>query len=195
MDNIHISGNPGSGKTSMCLVFSKQVLMNGGRVFWLSSDVNSERFSQIMENVPITKASNFHSLQFAAEASLKDGFEESISQLTRMCKHLPSTKLIVIDGWDGGIDKYSKRLRIENIGELVKLSKSQDFDIYITSQSYENVGAGPEKFIIRSRTKFEELGFQSWLITPHEKIDGLRILIKEENELTFKMSQEGIEYV
>ena len=194
MDNIHISGTPGSGKTSMCLVISKQVLIDDGRVFWLSSDVNSERFSQIMENVPIRKASNFHSLRYSTEASLKDGFEESISQLTRMCKHLPSTKLIVIDGWDEGVDKHSKQSRIENIGELVKLSKSQNFDIYITSQSYENAGVGPEKYIVRSRIKFEELGFQSWLITPHEKIDGLRILIKEEKELTFKMSQEGIEY-
>lgn len=195
MNNIHISGTPGSGKTSMCLLFSKNILLDEGRVFWISSDINSERFAQIMENVPIRKASNFHSLLFSTEVSIIDGFIDSLQQLTRMICHLPSTRLVVIDGWDIGMDESTKKNRIDEISKLAKLSRKHEFELYVTSQSYENAGNGSEKHIIRSRRKFENLGFESWQIVPDEEKIGIRRLIKNEEEVRFKMIQEGIEYL
>ena len=75
MVNIHISAPPGMGKTSYCLVTSRSVLNDGGRVFWISGEkLNHERFSQIMSKIQVTKASNFHLLSFEDDSIPNNGF-------------------------------------------------------------------------------------------------------------------------
>jgi len=194
MDYIHISGTPGSGKTSMCLVVSKNILLEGGRVFWLSTDINSDRFSQIMEDLPISNASKFHSLLFSEDMSSNNGFEQAINQLIIMPSQLPSTRIIVIDGWDQGMELSSKKLRLDKINELIEVCKRFGIKLYITSQSYENASGTDKKHTIRSKGKLEKIGFENWLIFPDDDSEALRILNKPNEQLSFKMSREGIEY-
>jgi len=199
MAQIHISGSPGSGKTSICLMKSNEILSAGGRVFWVSNKLDPVRFSQIMENIPIQHASKFHSMEFSDNSEVfitkeVNGFEQAINQLIIMSTQLPTTKLIVIDGWDIGIGT-SKNERFDKIESLKEICDKNDIQLYLTSQSYEDASDNLEKYRIRSKTKFEGMGFENWLIYPHDEINSLRKLIKGNKELVFKMINEGIEYV
>ena len=199
MNQIHISGSPGSGKTSICLMKSNEILSTGGRVFWISNKLDSVRFSQIMENIPIQNASKFHSMEFSdnsGELITKDmnSFDQAIIQLIIMSTQLTTTKLIVIDGWDYGINSQNNG-RLTKIKDLKDLCDKNNIQLYLTSQSYEDASNNSEKYRIRSKTKFENMGFENWLITPHDKLDSLRLLIKEKEELIFKMVNEGIEFI
>lgn len=199
MAQIHISGSPGSGKTSICLMKSNEILSAGGRVFWVSNKLDPVRFSQIMENIPIQYASKFHSMEFSDNSEVfvtkeVNGFEQAINQLIIMSTQLPTTKLIVIDGWDIGIGS-SKKERFDKIESLKEICDKNGIQLYLTSQSYEDASDNLEKYRIRAKTKFEEMGFENWLIYPHNEINSLRKLIKGNKELVFRMINEGIEYV
>ena len=195
MVNIHISAPPGMGKTSFCLVTSRTVLDEDGRVFWISGEkLNHERFSQIMSRIQVTKASKFHLLSFEDDSIPNNGFEDCINQLIRMCNSLESTKLVVIDGWDSNMNSYDKKDRIASISSLVE--KSSDlFDIFITSLSYENAGDGDQKYKIRAQKEIEKLGFESWLICENPIKEGVRTITKPHEELNFIMDSTGIEYI
>ena len=196
MVNIHISGYPGCGKTSICLNEVKNNLLSGGRVFWLSySGINFERFTQIIGEIPISNASKFHSLQFSTGISHKDDFDQSIQQLIRMCNHLPSTKLVVIDGWDQGMEDVSKKLRFERISDLVNNSKENEFEIIATSLSYEDASNNSENYKIKAKAKFKNLGFENWLIIPDSNENNLRKIIKPNQTTLYKMIPEGIEII
>ena len=193
MVNIHISGYPGCGKTSICLNEVKKVLLDSGRVFWLSyTGIDFERFRQIIGDIPISKASKFHALQFSSDISHKDGFDTSIQQLIGMCDHLPSTQLVVIDGWDQGMEDFSKKLRFEKISNLVNSSKKNQFEIIATSLSYEDASNNSENYKIKAKVKFEDLEFENWLIIPDPKENNLRKIIKPNQITLYKIIQEGI---
>tara|TARA_Y100000739_G_C20532836_1_gene429773 strand:+ start:489 stop:1076 length:588 start_codon:yes stop_codon:yes gene_type:complete len=195
MPNIHISAPPGLGKTSLCLVNSRKVLNEDGRVFWVSGDkLNHERFSQIMSSVPLSKASKFHLLNFGDESLPNNGFEDIINQLIRMCASLESTKLVVIDGWDSNMQSYDKKNRISSLSSLIQKSNNL-FEIHITSLSYENAGKGDEKYRIRASNEIEKLGFESWLIIPHLKDEGVRTIEKPNEKLNYLMKSDGIEFL
>ena len=194
MENIHISGFPGCGKTSYCLGESKKVLLDSGRVFWLtSSPLDVERFSQIMGDLPISNASKFHSMEFGENILNNNTFENAVIQLINMCGQLTSTKLVVIDGWDGDLDEFSKKYRIENISKLIKTSEKNDFRVIITSTSYEDASNNSEKYKVRSKSKFESMGLVSWLVIPGE--EGFRIIIKPDDSIKFKMVNDGIKII
>tara|TARA_B100000945_G_scaffold304518_1_gene290094 strand:+ start:4419 stop:5012 length:594 start_codon:yes stop_codon:yes gene_type:complete len=194
MDNIHISAPPGVGKTSICLTNSRTVLMEGGRVFWVSrEELNHERFSQIMSGIPISKASKFHLLSFGDE-NTKNEFGSIIQQLIRMSTSLESTKLVIIDGWDSNITPLEKKYRLDGISKLAKASKNS-FDLYITSLAYENAGNSSEKYKIRAANEFEKMGFENWLIVPHSKNEGIKKIIKSNEEMYYVLNSKGIEFV
>tara|TARA_Y100001968_G_scaffold69948_1_gene61090 strand:+ start:33 stop:626 length:594 start_codon:yes stop_codon:yes gene_type:complete len=194
MANIHVSAPPGIGKTSLCLTYSRKVLIEGGRVFWISSDeLNHERFSQIMQDIPISNASKFHLLSFGNE-NTKNDFDVTIEQLVRMVSSLESTKLVVIDGWDSGMTSIEKKYRLEGISKLTKAGKSP-FDIYTTSLAYENAGDSVELYKIRAEKEFEKLGFENWLIVPHDKNEGVKKIIKPKNQINYILKSEGVEFL
>jgi hypothetical protein len=197
MPNIHISGYPACGKTSICLAEAKNNLLNGGRVFWLSCEnIDFERFTQIMGDIPISNASKFHSLEFGAKRTNNtklESFDLAIQQLIRMCSNLPTTKLVIIDGWDHIMDKASKKLRIDSISDLVDSSKVNDFEIMVTSLSYHDASNNSEKYKIRAKAEFENLKFENWLIIPDSNNQKLRKIIKPNEVTLYKMIREGIE--
>ncbi len=198
MPNIHISGYPGCGKTTICLVEAKNNLLNGGRVFWLSCEnIDFKRFTQIMEDIPISNASKFHSLEFGSERTNTklESFDLAIQQLIRMCNNLPSTKLVIIDGWDHLVDNFYKKLRIDSISDLVDCSKINNFEIMVTSLSYHDASNNSEKYKIRAKAEFENLKFENWLIVPDSNNQTLRKIIKPNEVTLYKMIHEGIEII
>ena len=177
---------------------AKKNLLNGGRVFWLSCEnIDFERFTQIMGDIPISNASKFHSLEFGAEKTNTklESFDLAIQQLIRMCSNLPSTKLVIIDGWDHAMDNSFKKLRINSISDLVDSSKVNDFQIMVTSLSYQDASNNSEKYKIRAKSEFENLKFENWLIIPDSNNQTLRKIIKPNEVTLYKMIHEGIEII
>ncbi len=198
MEYVHISGTPASGKSSMCLMFSKEILLEGGRVFWLSPDIHHippERFAQIMQDLPISNASKFHSLNFSDRTSFSENsFEGAITKLMVMATQLPSTKIIIIEDWE----YYGKAGALNKIKELLEICKKNKIKLFLTSICYHDASNSSKKYAIRSESKFEKMGFENWLISPHEDLitsERISKLNKPNEEILFKITNEGIEYI
>ncbi len=198
MEYVHISGAACSGKTSMCLMFSKEILLEGGRVFWLSPsihDMHPERFAQIMEDLPISHASKFHSLNFSDRTSFSENsFEGAMNKLMIMALQLPSTKIIVIEDWQ----HYAKADALKKIEELFVICNENKIKLYLTSLSYQDASDNSKKYSIRSESELGKIGFENWLISPCEELvssERVSKLSKPNEELLFKITNEGIEYI
>ena len=198
MEYIHISGAPCSGKTSMCLMFAKEILLENGRVFWLSPDIHNippERFAQIMEDLPISNASMFHSLNFSDRTSFSENsFEGAMNKLMVMALQLPSTKIIVIEDWQ----HFAKADALKKIEELFNICKKNKIKLYLTSLSYQDVSDNSNEYSIRSESELEKIGFENWLISPNEGLmasERTSKLKKNNKDLLFKITNRGIEFI
>ena len=193
MTHIHYSGVPGSGKTSLCLVESKEVLITDFRVFWLSGkEIDSIRFSQIMNSVPIHKAANFHLLEFGDHAA-KMTFETGIKKIIIMCNQLKSIALIVIDGWDENMDKIEKKSRIDSMDELIKTIKKNNIKLIATSNAYENLNEKGGEYLIRAKNELEKIEFSNNLII--DELNGNYLITNESENRRYKITSIGIEYI
>lgn len=193
MKFIHYSGVPGSGKTSLCLSESKQNLIEGNRVFWISGNrLDPDRFSQIMNDLSISNASKFHLIMFEPE-EIKFSFQKIITQVINMSKQLTTTKLIVFDDWDYDMDAYEKVNRIESISEMVESSKNNSISVIITSLAYESHNNELNKFTARAGNELEKIGFKNSIVCNSE--GGFKSIINSDKTINFKITNNGIEFL
>ena len=194
MNYIHYSGIPGSGKTSLCLVESRKNLEDDSRVFWLSGrSLDPQRFSQIMTDLSISKASKFHLLNFNSNER-ESSFENGINQIIRMCNQLKSTSLIIIDDWDYDMEKYEKSIRINKISELVECSKNNSINVYLTSKSYENLSDDENRYSARAASDLEKIGFNNQIIS-EGILENEYIITASNGNIVFRIIGTGIEFV
>lgn len=183
----HLGVGEGCGGTTLALQYAKEFLSEGGRVVWIcQTPPDPTRFSQIFENVDISKMAKFHLI--ASGEEIFSGVQ-SASKLVRVLN--PS--LIVIDDWTPRTGRANK-LTFSEISKMAKLIDGKSTKLISISALYGDA-SGENEWKIRGEAMLESEGFSHWLLIPTSGKLYQRDLKIGEQTSSFKLSESGFKEV
>jgi len=162
---IHLSVEGGCGGTTFGLHCAVDEIQSGGRVLWASPEMpNATRFSQLFASLNIVESSRFHAL------NLIGAMDRCVDAIVEAERSLPRVGLVVLDDWcapTGRIEKES----LDAVLDLAKRMK-QETTLLLISKSGTDVTGAEEAYRPRSKSVFEENGFEIWGLysNPKKKI-------------------------
>lgn len=134
---VHLSVAGGCGGTTWGLQHARDVLEDGMHVVWLCDESpDSNRFSQMFENVSPVAVSKFH--LSAVGENMVMGIDSAISLLDA----LTNIALVIVDDWTAKTGRPSADLR-KSMQNLIGVCKGKQVRLLIISSAYEDAsGAG-----------------------------------------------------
>ncbi len=182
---VHLSSEPGAGRTTLCLNMANNVLGSGGRVIWACMKAPDQvRFSEIMGDLDRAKLMELRVIEFGGDLSV---IEEFIVGKTR---ELGTGGLVVIDDWCGPIGRAKKA----EIDSLIRIVETSDCGVIATSSAVGNAsGTGPE-LVARGGSGISGK-MRTLMLLRHPTRESYRILSESEGEVLLRMDEYGLSVV
>ena len=159
---IHLSIEGGCGGTTFGLHCAVNEIQSGGRVLWASPEMpNATRFSQLFQSLNIVESSRFHAM------NLIGAMDRCVDAIVEAESSLPRVGLIVLDDWCSATGRIEK----EHLEAVLDLSKRIDSEttLLLISKSGTDVTGKGESYRPRSKSEFENSGFEIWGLYSDEK--------------------------
>ena len=159
---IHLSIEGGCGGTTFGLHCAVNEIQSGGRVLWASAEMpNATRFSQLFQSLNIVESSRFHAM------NLIGAMDRCVDAIVEAESSLPRVGLIVLDDWCS----VTGRIEKEHLEAVLDLSKRIDSEttLLLISKSGTDVTGKGESYRPRSKSEFENSGFEIWGLYSDEK--------------------------
>ncbi|MED5274134.1 MAG: hypothetical protein VX865_04050 [Candidatus Thermoplasmatota archaeon] len=182
---VHLSSEPGAGRTTLCLNMAREALENGSSVIWACMNApDGSRFSEIMDGLDNNQIMEMRIIEFGSSLPLiEDLILDNIGQLG-------SGGLLVIDDWCEPIGRTRKEVS-DSLTKIVKLSEC---GIIATSSAVGNAsGSGPPLIARGERGLAGAL--RTVMLLRHPRRESYRILSDDGDEKLLEMGRSGLSLV
>ena len=129
----HLSVVSGSGGTTLGLQISRELILKGKHVFWISQNMpDPTRFSQLFSDVPFSSSSKLH----ISEGGEK--LEFAIISTINVVSVMNNVGAVIIDDWLPRVGRASKS-DVKVVSELSIMCKKKNVSLLLISSAYEHV--------------------------------------------------------
>ncbi len=179
----HLAVGEGCGGTSLALQYSRDILIDGGRVVWVCEKTpDPQRFSQILNNVDVALLAKFHMMECG------EVIAGGVLTAGKLAERL-TPQLFVIDDWTPRTGQPD-RLTISAIEKICKILESTGCKLLITSALYGDA-SGKEQWKTRGKNLLEHLSPSNWRLTITEGGLQKRTLLAEDETFQLQINDEG----
>mgnify|MGYP006096174757 CR=1 FL=1 len=179
----HLAIGEGCGGTSLALQYSRNTLIDGGRVIWVcDKSPDSGRFSQILSGVNVASLAKFHMMECG------EAIASGVLTAGKLAERL-TPQLFVIDDWTPRTGQPD-RLAISAIETICKILESTKCKLLITSALYSDA-SGEEEWKTRGKNLLEQISPANWRLTIAEGSLQKRILLVEDETIQLQINDKG----
>jgi len=179
----HLAIGEGCGGTSLALQYSRDTLIDGGRVIWVcDKSPDSGRFSQILSGVNVVSLAKFHMMECG------EAIAGGVLTAGKLAERL-TPQLFVVDDWTPRTGQPD-RLAISAIETICKILESTKCKLLITSALYSDA-SGEEEWKTRGENLLEQISPANWRLTIAEGGLQKRILLVEDETIQLQINDEG----
>ena len=183
--DVHLSSEPGAGRTTLCLNIARRALESGNSVIWACMNTpDSERFSDIMDGLEDSQLVRMRIIEFGGDLPLiEDIVLNNLGQLG-------DGGLLIIDDWCEPIGRTKKAV----IGSLTNIAGKASCAVIATSSAVGNAsGSGPQ---LMARGEGALAGkLRTVMLLRHPRREAYRILVDGGEESLLKMGESGLSVV
>jgi hypothetical protein len=180
--NVHLSCEPGAGKTTFCMNIARNVIESGSSVIWSCMRApDTGRFSEIFEGVDRSQLVNLKIIEFGDYLPVVE--DVILDNLERM----KEGDLLVIDDWCEPIGRPKKDVS----GSLIRMVEKSRCGVIVSSSAVGNAsGSGPS--LIARGGDYISRNFRTVMLHRHPRRESLRILSEESEESLLRMGGRGL---
>ncbi len=189
----HLSVISGVGGTTLGLQLSRESILQGKHVFWISNSMpDATRFSQIFESVPYASSSKFH----VSEGG--DKLEFAIISTINVISAMNNVEIVIVDDWAPKTGKVSKSV-IKEVRKLAETCERQEVALLLISSAYESADgvtstSNPSeegwRFRIRGGKQTKDFVDRVWWLN-HDDAGNLRNLWMGNQKMKLKLDKTG----
>ena len=179
---VHLSSEPGAGRTTLCLNMANDVLESGGRVIWSCMKTPDQvRFSKIMEDLDRDRLMDFRVIEFGNHLAM---IEEVLIENIR---HLETDDLVIIDDWCGPTGR-AKKVEIDS---LIRIIETSDCGVIATSSAVVNASGSGPGLVARGGVVISAK-MRSLMLLGHPTRESHRILSDDSGDILLRMDEYGL---
>ncbi|MBT4961744.1 MAG: hypothetical protein HON26_02790 [Euryarchaeota archaeon] len=179
---IHLSYEPGSGSTNLCLSITSAVLSSNNKVIWLTRELpDGALSSQILGHLTKTQIEKLIILAFDEQLL------ERSRAISVIISRLNVDDLLIISDWcpNSGRAPVNDKLALKEL-----LKENTEKKILFTSAAYEDASGKNRGWMPRGANSFNELS-RIVFMTRHPLKDNYRIIDDEGSESLIQLTQNG----
>ena len=182
---VHLSSEPGAGRTTLCMNMARKTLENGNSVIWACMNApDGSRFSEIMDGLDNNQIMEMRIIEFGGSLPLiEDIILENIGQLG-------SGGLVIIDDWCEPIGRTRKEVR----DSLTKIARLSECGVIATSSAVGNASGSGPPLIARGERSLAGV-LRTVMLLRHPRRESFRILTDDGEEKLLEMGGSGLSLV
>tara|TARA_B110000014_G_C20094072_1_gene573230 strand:+ start:604 stop:1188 length:585 start_codon:yes stop_codon:yes gene_type:complete len=181
---VHISAEPGAGKTTLCLGIASEAIKGGGRVVWVCRKMpNQERATEILWDISNKGYERLSILHLSGSLS------SELDLILSSTVDFGEGDVIIIDDWCENHGRAKKG----DIHAVNTLSGScEGTNLVITSSAYEDASNASDGGWVSRGGKSIRNSLRTVFLLNHPVKDGVKIVSSNNSERYLKMTSKGL---
>ena len=180
--NVHLSCEPGAGKSTFCMNIARTVIESGNSVIWSCMRTpNPDRFSVIFEGVDRSELVNLKMIEFGDCLPVVE--EVILDNL----KIMGDGDLLVIDDWCEPIGRPKKEVK----SSLIRIIEGSNCGVIVSSSAVGNASGSGPKLVARGGELISR-NFRTVMLQRHPRRESMRILSEDTGESLLTMGERGL---